>query len=69
MGGWMGWICVSLASERLEGFYSYSAFKSLSIIGRFPVNMNIPAPKTGALLLGPQSQNADFLENRTNDFV
>lgn len=58
----------SLASERLEGFYSYTAFKSLSIIGRFPVNMNIPAAKTGAVLLGPHPQNAGFLENCSSDF-
>jgi hypothetical protein len=26
-------MCVSLVSERLKGFYLYSTFKSLSIIG------------------------------------
>jgi hypothetical protein len=69
VGGWMGWMCISLASDRLEGFYSYSAFKILSIIVRFLVNMNIPAPKTGTLLLSPHCQNAGFLENCTNDLV
>jgi hypothetical protein len=36
-----------LAPERLEEFHTYSVCKSLSIRGRFPVNMNIPNPKTG----------------------
>jgi hypothetical protein len=34
-------MCPSLAPERLERFYSCSAFKSLSVVGRDPVNMNI----------------------------
>jgi hypothetical protein len=32
MGEWMNeMMCISLASERLEGFYSYSIFRSSSI--------------------------------------
>jgi hypothetical protein len=34
-----------LSSERLGGLYSYSTFKSSSIIGRCPVNLGIPAPE------------------------
>jgi hypothetical protein len=33
----------SLAPEVFGGFNSYSAFNGLSIIGRFPVNVNILA--------------------------
>jgi hypothetical protein len=43
----------SLEPERLDGFYSYSEFESLSIICRCQVNMNILAPKMGALILPP----------------
>jgi hypothetical protein len=34
-------ICASQGPDWLEGFYSYSEFKSLSVIRRCPVNMNI----------------------------
>jgi hypothetical protein len=51
------WVCASLASERLEGFYSYSLFKSLSIVGRYPMNINILAPKIGVIQVGPETQN------------
>jgi hypothetical protein len=37
----------SLVFERLDGFCSYSVVKSLSIIGRCPMNTNIRAPKLG----------------------
>jgi hypothetical protein len=38
-------MCASLAPERLYGFYSYSAFKSLSILDRCLVNVNILASR------------------------
>jgi hypothetical protein len=30
-------------------------------------NLNIPAPKTGALHMGPERQNGDFLEKVSYD--
>jgi hypothetical protein len=68
MDGWMdGWTCTSLIPEQLDGFYKYSVFTSLSGIGRCPVNINISAPKIGALQMGLKTQNGDFLENGSND--
>jgi hypothetical protein len=40
--------------ERLGKLYSYSAFESLTGIDWCPVNMNIQAPKIGALGMGPK---------------
>jgi hypothetical protein len=48
------WICTSLAPERLVGFYSHSAFKSLSNIGQYPVNIDNSTPKIGALHKPPK---------------
>jgi hypothetical protein len=31
--------------------------------------MNIPAPKIGALQMGLMTQNVDFIENFSSDFV
>jgi hypothetical protein len=50
------------------GFYSYSVFDDFSIIGRCLVNMNILAPKIGALQMGPKVQNGDSHENFSYDF-
>jgi hypothetical protein len=58
----------SLAPERLDGFYSYLIFKSLTSIGRCPMDMNIPAQKIRALQMGPKTQNDDLLENGFYDF-
>lgn len=44
-------MCPSLAPKRLYGFYSYSAFKSLSVTGRCTVNVKITGP--GVLQMGP----------------
>jgi hypothetical protein len=41
-------------------------FKSLSIIGQCPLNVNIP--KIVALEMSPQKQNGDFLDNSSYDF-
>jgi hypothetical protein len=41
--------CASLAPEQFDRFYSYSEFKSLSILCNCLENMNILAPKIGVL--------------------
>jgi hypothetical protein len=53
-------MCVSLTPERLNGFCSYSVFKSLSIIGWRPVNINILALQIIKWIF--------FLKNVSNDF-
>jgi hypothetical protein len=45
-----GWMDASLAPERFDGFYSYSVFNTVSIVGRSPV---ISAPKIRVLLMRP----------------
>jgi hypothetical protein len=57
----------SLVPERLDGFYSYSAFLSISVIGRCQVNVNIPALQIGAIHMGPKTQNGDFLKDDSNN--
>jgi hypothetical protein len=42
--------------------HSHSVLKTLSIIGRCPMNMNIPDKKR-VLQKGTQPQNGDILEN------
>jgi hypothetical protein len=54
------WICIWLAPEWLERFYSYSVLKNFSIQSWCPANLNILAPKIGALETGPKTQNGDF---------
>jgi hypothetical protein len=61
-------MCVLLAPGRLDGFYSYSAFKSLSIIGRCPVNMNILPKKNRDLWNSPQRIESLFSQNRLERF-
>jgi hypothetical protein len=46
----------------LDGFYSYSVFRSLSIIGLFQVNRNILAPKMKALYAGCKNKIAISLK-------
>jgi hypothetical protein len=41
------WLRTLLAPERLDGFYSHSAFSKLSILGRCPANLNILTPALG----------------------
>jgi hypothetical protein len=38
-----------VAPQRFEGFYSDKEFKNLSVLGRWPKNMNIEASKYGLL--------------------
>jgi hypothetical protein len=52
---------LSLAPEWLDGFYSYSVIKGLSILGGCQVNLNILDPKIRANQMGHQTQNCDFL--------
>jgi hypothetical protein len=42
-------MCALLAPEQLDGFYSYSVFKSLSTTGRCQENMKILATKIWAI--------------------
>jgi hypothetical protein len=37
-------------------------------MGEYTVNMNILAPKLGALHMGPRTQNRDFLDDNRSDF-
>jgi hypothetical protein len=41
-------MCALLVPERLDGYYLYSVFKSLTIIDKHLLNMSILALKTGA---------------------
>lgn len=54
--------------ERLDGVYSYSAFRSSSVTGRCSLNIKFLSQKIGALQTGYKTQNADFLENGSNGF-
>jgi hypothetical protein len=61
-------MCSSLAPERLDGFYLYSGFMSLSVLGHSPVNVNIPATRIGALKMGPKTHDGDCIKNGPNNF-
>jgi hypothetical protein len=54
----------SLKPEQLDGFnpHSVPVFKSLSIIRRRLLNMNILAPQTGAYQMTPRNKMATFSE-------
>jgi hypothetical protein len=54
-------MCASLAPERLDALSSYSVFGSLSNIERCWMNLNIPAPKIGAIQMATKTQNDDFM--------
>jgi hypothetical protein len=62
------WMRASLEPERLDGLYSYWAFKSLSTLGRCPGNLGIPTPKTAAPSMRSETEVGNFLENGYNDF-
>lgn len=55
------WTSALLAPEWLDGFHSYSVFKSLPQVGS-PLNMNILAPKQGPSEQTPQTKMAIFLK-------
>jgi hypothetical protein len=57
---------VRLASTGVfDGFYSYSAFKSLSITCRGPVNINILSPKIEALHSPPPPKHKISILSKT----
>jgi hypothetical protein len=49
------WLCASVAANRPNGFYSYSAFASLLVTRLCPVNLNIAAPTIVTLDRRPQA--------------
>jgi hypothetical protein len=51
-----------LAPKHLDAFYSYSLFKSLYIIDRCPVTINILSPKIGTIEMGSQKPNGHSLD-------
>jgi hypothetical protein len=63
-------MCPSLAPEPLDVFCSYLVLKSLCVIGRFLVNINILSPKIEPTpQRGSRKQNGNFLfVNDYNDF-
>jgi hypothetical protein len=62
------YMCASLAREQLDGFYSYSEFKSLSILCHCLENVIILAPKIVVPHGVPQAQNLDFLKKCLKNF-
>jgi hypothetical protein len=50
-----------------DGFYSYSGFKTESVLGRKDVNLDIIAPKTELFNWTPNSKFVHFLQNCCND--
>jgi hypothetical protein len=58
----------AIAPEWLNTFNFYLIVKSLSILGWCPVNLNIPASKTGSFRMGLKTQNGNFLKLGSNDF-
>jgi hypothetical protein len=56
------YVCMydSLAPEVLDGIYSHSVSKDVSIRGRCPVNVNIPAQKIGPLKWARELKMAIF---------
>jgi hypothetical protein len=63
-------LCPSLTPEWLDAFYECLVLEEFidhsSVIGS--VNINTLTPKIGSLQTGPNKQNGDFLEERSNDF-
>jgi hypothetical protein len=59
--------CALLQTERLNAFYSYSVFKSLSIIGRYQVNKNIPAQRIG--IHGANRYGFQIRESRSAEYA
>jgi hypothetical protein len=61
MDGWVyGWMQDVLAFEWLDEFYSNSTFKSLNMLDRCQVNMNIPDQKTECPNIAPQNPKRGF---------
>jgi hypothetical protein len=72
MDGWVyGWMQDVLAFEWLDKFYSNSTFKSLNMLDRCQVNMNIPDQKTACPNIAPpppKPKTGIYLKNGFNDF-
>jgi hypothetical protein len=62
------WVGLSLASERFDVFYSYSAFKTLSFVK--PVSGDYKCSNSKSVVPSDRrpKQNGDFLQNGSNDF-
>jgi hypothetical protein len=58
-----------LAPERFDGICSYQVFKSLSIIGQCPMNMDALSPRVGGSFGWiPEKNNTSFSKKYPNDF-
>jgi hypothetical protein len=60
--------CYTSSSEPFR-LYWCTVFKEFSIIGLWPVNMNILVQKIGDLQIEPINYNRDILEKNCNDLV
>jgi hypothetical protein len=56
----------SLTPERFDGFDSYSVLKSLSIIGRYPVNIKVLEPGIVVIRIGLKKQMTVFSKTFVN---
>lgn len=61
------YILVSLAIEQINGLYTYSIFKSLSIAGHFSVNINILATIDRDPSVGNQNKQCRFFRRGNFD--
>jgi hypothetical protein len=52
----------SLAPAQLNGLYSHFTFKGLSMLDRCPLNLDISAPKIGAIQMSPKIKMAVLLK-------
>jgi hypothetical protein len=57
-----------LVRQWLSGSYLYSLFKGLYILGHYPVNQNILAPKIRGFKIDPKTNNDGFLKSDSNYF-
>jgi hypothetical protein len=66
-----GLMCLSLAPEQLQGFYSFLKLKSLLLLMQFLVQLNIQDPAPPSPKWGPsdcsKTQYGCLLKNRSND--
>jgi hypothetical protein len=59
--------CVHFASAWMVGQIFLSVCKSVSVGGRWPVNVNILTPKAEACQVGPKTQDMHFLEDGSDN--
>jgi hypothetical protein len=62
------WMCPSQVPEWLDGFYSYSHFKSCICYRSVPGEYELSSSKLGTLQMSPRTRNGDFLENGPDEF-